>query len=81
MARATWDYRHDEPRNGRCRMHGGQSTGPKRKPDGRPAIVRKPLEWCKPEAAEIVEGDYLFDVKRLVRLIGWEIRFAKYDRD
>ena len=28
-APAVWDREHDRPRNGRCRMHGGLSTGPK----------------------------------------------------
>jgi len=31
QAPAVWDYVNDCPRNGRCRMHGGLSTGPKRK--------------------------------------------------
>ena len=26
-APAVWNRRNDEPRNGRCRMHGGLSTG------------------------------------------------------
>jgi len=28
-APAVWDYAADEPKNGRCRMHGGLSTGPR----------------------------------------------------
>ncbi|MFQ5974090.1 MAG: HGGxSTG domain-containing protein [Alphaproteobacteria bacterium] len=28
-APAVWDTQNDCPRNGRCRMHGGLSTGPK----------------------------------------------------
>ncbi len=28
-APAVWDKEHNRPRNGRCRMHGGLSTGPK----------------------------------------------------
>jgi hypothetical protein len=28
-APAVWDRRRDRPVNGRCRMHGGLSTGPK----------------------------------------------------
>ena len=28
-APAVWDYENDRPVNGRCRMHGGLSTGPK----------------------------------------------------
>ncbi len=33
-ARAVWDRDHDQPRNGRCRMHGGLSTGA-RSPEGK----------------------------------------------
>ena len=29
MALAVWDFRIDAPRNGRCRLHGGLSTGPR----------------------------------------------------
>jgi len=29
QAPAVWDSEHDRPRNGRCRMHGGLSTGPR----------------------------------------------------
>jgi hypothetical protein len=29
QARTVWDAHHDRPRNGRCRMHGGLSTGPR----------------------------------------------------
>jgi hypothetical protein len=29
MAPAVWNRRNDVPRNGRCRMHGGLSTGPR----------------------------------------------------
>lgn len=28
-ALAVWDFENDRPRNGRCRMHGGLSTGPR----------------------------------------------------
>jgi len=28
-APAVWDFEHDRPRNGRCRVHGGLSTGPR----------------------------------------------------
>jgi hypothetical protein len=34
QAPAVWDRERDRPRNGRCRMHGGLSTGP-RTPEGR----------------------------------------------
>lgn len=29
QALPVWDREHDRPRNGRCRMHGGLSTGPR----------------------------------------------------
>jgi hypothetical protein len=34
QAPPVWDHRHDRPRNGRCRLHGGLSTGPKT-PEGK----------------------------------------------
>jgi len=68
QARAVWDYRGDEPRNGRCRLHGGLSTGPRKKRDGSPTRVLKALEWCRPEAAELQPCDYLYEVYCLVRL-------------
>ena len=37
-ARAVWLVGESKPRNGRCRMHGGLSTGP-RTPEGRAAIA------------------------------------------
>jgi hypothetical protein len=77
-ARATWDYLNDEPRNGRCRMHGGRSTGPKRKRDGRPATVRKPLDWCKPGAAKIQENDFLCEVQQLVKAAKLHTRLAGF---
>ena len=33
-APAVWDYTRNRPKNGRCRMHGGLSTGPKT-PEGK----------------------------------------------
>jgi len=30
-APAVWNREEDEPRNGRCRIHGGHSTGPRTK--------------------------------------------------
>ncbi len=33
-APVVWDVDRDAPRNGRCKMHGGASTGPKT-PEGR----------------------------------------------
>ena len=33
LAPPVWDSMMDRPRNGRCRMHGGLSTGP-RTPEG-----------------------------------------------
>ena len=38
-ARAVWDKVNDRPRNGRCRMHGGLSTGP-RTVEGRRRALR-----------------------------------------
>ncbi len=72
--RAVWDYRNDRPRNGLCRMHGGLSTGPRRKRGGTPARVRKPLENCRHEAAEIREGDFLYGVYALTRCIDILVR-------
>lgn len=37
-ARAVWDPEANAPRNGRCRLHGGLSTGPKT-PEGKAAVV------------------------------------------
>jgi hypothetical protein len=37
QARAVWDKDYDCPRNGKCRLHGGLSTGP-RTPEGRRRI-------------------------------------------
>ena len=31
QARAVWDLENDRPRNGRCRLHGGLSSGPRRR--------------------------------------------------
>jgi len=31
QAPPVWDQVHDRPRNGRCKLHGGLSTGPKGK--------------------------------------------------
>ena len=38
-APAVWDVLANAPRNGRCRMHGGGSTGP-RTPEGRARALR-----------------------------------------
>jgi hypothetical protein len=61
-------------------MHGGLSTGPKKKHNGSPAIVRKPLDWCKPGAAELQEGDYLLDIKRLAQAVDLMIRLKRRAR-
>ena len=37
-ARCVWDYQRQAPRNGRCRMHGGCSTGPKT-PEGQQRAI------------------------------------------
>jgi hypothetical protein len=34
QARALWDHEKDSAKNGRCRLHGGLSTGPT-SPEGR----------------------------------------------
>lgn len=34
QAPAVWDKKNNKPRNGRCRLHGGLSTGPKT-PEGK----------------------------------------------
>lgn len=38
QAPAVWDERRNRPVNGRCRLHGGRSTGP-RTPEGRAKIA------------------------------------------
>ncbi len=35
--RVVWDEESNQPRNGRCRLHGGPTTGPRR-PEGRKRI-------------------------------------------
>lgn len=40
QAPAVWDKANNRPRNGRCRMHGGLSTGPKT-PEGRARSLSK----------------------------------------
>ena len=37
-AKAVWDDENDRPRNGRCRMHGGNNTGPKT-PEGKAKCI------------------------------------------
>jgi len=37
QGKVTWDTEHDRPRNTKCRVHGGLSTGP-RTPEGRQRI-------------------------------------------
>jgi hypothetical protein len=39
-ATPVWDKENDRPRNGRCRMHGGLSTGPKT-PEGKGKALSK----------------------------------------
>jgi len=50
-------------------MHGGRSTGPKKKRNGDPATVKKPLEWTEPSASRIMQGDYLYEVNALIRVL------------
>jgi len=47
QAPPVWDKERDRPRNGRCKLHGGLSTGPKRKPRRR----------CKREAGPPINND------------------------
>jgi hypothetical protein len=55
-------------------MQGGVSTGPRRKRDGTPSTVEKPLEWCRPGAAEITEGNLLWDSNAMVRAVDVLVR-------
>ena len=50
QAPPVWDSRLDRPVNGRCRMHGGLSTGPKTE-EGR----RRIAESNRARAARLVE--------------------------
>lgn len=43
QAREGWDKAQDRPRNGRCRMHGGLSTGPLGRPEGKRKVGRRRL--------------------------------------
>jgi len=53
-ARVVWDHEHDRPRNHRCRMHGGLSTGP-RTAEGRArcaeAVRRRWARWREARAS------------------------------
>jgi hypothetical protein len=60
QAKAVWDEDHDCPVNGRCRVHGGLSTGP-RTPEGRQRIgaaarLRAQARRMTREQAARVEG-------------------------
>ena len=47
MAPVAWDHARDAPRNGKCRMHGALSTGPKFV-EGRAAVARAQRKrWTK----------------------------------
>ena len=46
QARAVWCVETNQPRNGRCRMHGGLSTGPKTD-EGRAAVATSNRERSK----------------------------------
>ena len=50
-APAVWDRERDRPRNGRCRMHGGLSTGP-RTPEGRRVAADNARRYCARRRAE-----------------------------
>ena len=49
QAPAVWDREHDRPRNGRCRMHGGLSTGP-RTAEGRARLAEYARQRAKARA-------------------------------
>lgn len=47
-ARAVWDKENDRPRNGRCRLHGGLSTGARTlegRERARQAVIRRWERW------------------------------------
>lgn len=48
LASAVWEAERDEPRNGRCRLHGGLSTGP-RTAEGRARLAEyaRRRAWAK----------------------------------
>lgn len=46
-APVVWDKEYNRPRNGRCKLHGGKSTGP-RTPEGKARIAEAQRErWQK----------------------------------
>lgn len=50
-APAVWDKQQNCPRNGRCKLHGGKSTGP-RTPEGKARIAEAQRErWQQWRAA------------------------------
>ena len=46
MAPSVWDKKNDKTKNGRCKLHGGLSTGP-RTPEGKNAIRASNQRRCK----------------------------------
>ena len=56
QALVVWDKKNDRPRNGRCRMHGGLSSGPKTE-EGRKKISEAvKLRWKKYRDLRILKG-------------------------
>src|SRR5947209_700216 len=54
-ARAVWDEEHNRPRNSKCRVHGGLSTGP-RTAEGKARIAEAQRErWRAYRQAQNVE--------------------------
>jgi hypothetical protein len=57
QARAAWDVDHCAPRNGRCRLHGGLSTGP-RTPEGKRRVAEAARQRARRQrAAKDSPGD------------------------
>ncbi len=50
-APAVWDHHHDRPHNGRCRMHGGLSTGPRTAAGRRRIAAAMRQRWAAWRAA------------------------------
>ena len=54
QAPAVWNLERDKPRNGRCRMHGGLSSGPRTEEGKRrslDALRRGRFEWLRRQAS------------------------------
>jgi hypothetical protein len=55
-----------------------ERLGPRRKRDGRPAKVSKPLEWRRPAAAEIQECDFFSDLEAAIRAANRLARIKRF---